>query len=108
MKISDTIELNKAVADKRNVLLLLFSVSNPLAQKIHDLAEKIAEDGNKVFLIADIKILGPEQKSWYQADDSYAVISCKDKSVKDRGLLTALCVKGTPSALKINAAFEAA
>lgn len=108
---ADRSEFDVALSDPLNNFLLLFK-DTPLSNQIHDKADGIAEDWQKVFLITDINILTLlEKQNWYVGDDHYTTLS-KEKNLKrsvvEQELLAKLCVAGKPSSRLIQVAFAKA
>jgi hypothetical protein len=105
-------ELDHALSDEQNVLLLLYGTTGSKAGRVHDFVEN--EDfapWRKCFLLTDLNILTEsEMAEWFEEDisDRYAVVggAAEPKTTAKKGPVDDLLrTDGQPDIIKIDTAF---
>ena len=108
----DRTELDQALSDERNVVLLLYGTMHSNVAKVHDFVEDEDFDlWRKCLLITDISILTkPEVDEWFGEDimDRYAVVKgavAPKPSAKKGPVDDLLRLDGQPDIIKIDTVF---
>jgi len=94
---------------RANIVLLISGAEDSPSRDIHDKAvDKISEPWRKTFLITDLSILTPaERTKWVGSDGRYAVYRVNGPKAGPRGNIADLQLNsGGPSIMKIKSAFR--
>ncbi len=107
----DRAELDQALADQDNTLLILTGDEQSNAQAIHDKAEGMnLFPWRRVFILREVSVLSStERELWGDSDERFASWSCSARSVGRKGPAADLLRRnGAPSILRIRGSFAAA
>jgi hypothetical protein len=105
---ADRTNLDAALAEDGTTLLLISDDPDPVAELVHDKAEEVAKDWQRVFLLKSLAVLKPkERQTWFDEEGHFAVVGGKDKVVAFRSPISALMLpSGKPSGVEIRWAFN--
>lgn len=100
-------KLDDALARQGNTLLLVSDETGDDAENVHDKAEAVARSWQSAFLIRDLALLSPAERSrWFSEGGHYAVVGGTQKVVALRGPLSDLLLSNAkPSGIEIRWAF---
>ena len=105
---TDRSKLDAALAEDGTTLLLISDDPDPVAELVHDKAEEVAKDWHRVFLLKDLAVLKPKERTtWFDEEGHFAVVGGKNKVVAYRSAISALMLpSGKPSGVEIRWAFN--
>ena len=105
---ADRSKLDLALAEDGATLLLISDDPDPVAELIHDKAQEVAKDWQRVFLLKNLAILKPQERLlWFDTEGHFAVVGGAHKVVAYRSPVSTLMLpSGKPSGVEIRWAFN--